>query len=199
MYQHFNSKFQRHVYIIHPGEYYATKEDVIISTVLGSCVAVVLYDTVNKFGGMNHFMLSVNFDTKSTNSYYISNSGKYGMYAMELLINDMLKKGAKKSQLIAKVFGGGTVLRMDKSYSNKIPQTNIDFAFTFLETEGIPIKTYDVGGDNARKVFLFPKTARILLKRIERTYAAPIQKEEKEYLEKIKKKNTEEGGEITLF
>jgi chemotaxis protein CheD len=183
MYTHFNARLNSIVSTIHPGEYYATKDDIIIGTVLGSCIAVALYDGKNRFGGLNHFMLP---GTLNPENFYISNSGKYGMYAMELLINSMIKLGSRKQDLTAKVFGGGSVLHKSTGFSNRIPENNIEFAFSYLKTEAIPVKSSDVGGVQARKIFFYPKTSKILLKRIGGKLITVVEKEEQVYYRKVK-------------
>ncbi len=191
MYTHFYSRFNSQVITIHPGEYHATKEPVIIATVLGSCVAVALYDKRNKFGGLNHFMLP---GTLNPDGAFLTSSGKYGLFAMEFLVNAMLKLGSRKQDLSAKVFGGGSVLKKAGGFGSHIPQSNIDFAFTYLNTEGIPVESSDVGGTHARKIFYFPQTSRILLKRITGKLIAAVEEEESAYFRRIKKE-TKKGFE----
>lgn len=194
MYHHFNQKFQRDVTIIHPGEYFTSGEDVIISTVLGSCIAVALYDPGTKLGGLNHFMLPGEL---SSRDFFTEEAGRYGMFAMELLINDMLKAGARRKRLVAKVFGGGHVL---STSAGNIPDSNIAFALRFLETEKIPIASRDLGGTDARKIFFFPTTARVLLKRFGGQNRKPIEREESRYLQRISKKPEGEAApEVTFF
>ena len=196
MHRHYNARFAKEVAILHPGEYFATGDDVIISTVLGSCIAVALFDRRNAIAGMNHFMLpgSVNRAT----DVVATETGKYGMYAMELLINQMMKMGSRRSDLTAKVFGGGHVLRSTVPGAGAVPKSNIKFAFDYLSLEKIPVEASDVGGTIARKVFLFPQTFRVLLKRITGNLIVDVEREEEAYLEKIKKQTTA-GGEVTLF
>lgn len=95
------------VVTLHPGEYYSTGEDLVLSTVLGSCVAVALFDPKRGIGGLNHFMLAGSVDAARP---LLSDAARYGMYAMELLINDLLKKGVRKQDLRAKVFGAASLL-----------------------------------------------------------------------------------------
>jgi chemotaxis protein CheD len=198
MYTHFNARFNSTVSTIHPGEYYATKDDIIIGTVLGSCIAVALFDERNRIGGLNHFMLP---GILNPENFYISNSGKYGMYAMELLINELIKLGSRKQDLTAKVFGGGSVLHKSTGFSNRIPENNIEFAFSYLKTEGIPIKSSDVGGVQARKIFYYPRTSKVLLKRIGGKMISVVEKEEFVYFQKVKKDAEKKikDGPTTLF
>ncbi len=195
MNRHFDRKFDREIAVIHPGEYLVTDEDIIISTVLGSCIAVALFDPIHHQGGLNHFMLPG--EVNRTN-VFADESGRYGLYAMELLINDLMKRGARKQNLVAKVFGGGHVLNTAQGH---IPESNIAFALEFLETENIPIAGSDVGGTDARKIFFFARTARVLLKRFGGRNAAPVEREEKAYLSKIKTPQRRETPveDVTIF
>lgn len=194
MYTHYNGRFERNVTILHPGEYYATGEDIIISTVLGSCIAVALYDPTTEMGGLNHFMLPGELHSRQ---FFAEESGRYGMYAMELLINAMLKNGARRDKLTAKVFGGGHVL---SGGAGNIPESNITFAMEFLETERIPVISSDVGGTDARKVLFFASTARVLLKRFGGQKAAPVQREERAYLSRISsQKKAKKDTDVTYF
>jgi chemotaxis protein CheD len=149
------------VWSIHIGGVYAGREGNVVRTVLGSCIAVCLRDTVNGVGGMNHFMLP-------GSGHEPSASTRYGVHAMELLINQCMALGADRNRLEAKVFGGGHVLRM-KEHAENVPSRNIRFALNFLETEKIPITRQDVGGYAAREVYFFPGTGRILLRRLTET------------------------------
>lgn len=194
MYTHYNARFGRNITIIHPGEYLATREDIIISTVLGSCIAVALHDPSTGMGGLNHFMLPGELHSRQ---FFAEESGRYGMYAMELLINDMLKNGARRDKLTAKVFGGGHVL---SGGTGNIPDSNITFAMEFLETERIPIISSDVGGTDARKVLFFVSTARVLMKRFGGQKAAPVEREEQAYLSRISsRKQTKKDSDVTFF
>jgi chemotaxis protein CheD len=194
LFRHSISQFEQELITIHPGEYYATADDTIISTVLGSCIAVGLYDAKAKLGGLNHFMLP---GEAGKIDLVRSPNAKYGMYAMELLINDLMKIGATRASLSAKVFGGGSVLRFADGGSSKIPGNNIDFAFEYLKKEGIPVTASDVGGRDPRKIFFFAQTGKVLLKRISGTVADLAEKEEERYLSNFFVKERE--GEITLF
>ena len=113
MNRYFDNHFQKDVVTIYPGEFYSTKENEMISTVLGSCVSIVLYDKENKVGGINHFMLAkdssiAELDTQNTNKKL----GKFGEYAIDLLIEDIKKHGGKVENFEAKVFGGGNIFNL---------------------------------------------------------------------------------------
>jgi len=195
VYIHKLSQFEQEVVTIHPGEYFATQADTIISTVLGSCIAVSLHDPARSMGGLNHFMLPGELGREGL---IRDPNAKYGMYAMELLVNELLKMGSKKKDLKAKVFGGGAVLRFSDGGTTRIPQSNIDFAFEYLKEEGIPILASDVGGREPRKIFMFPRSGKVLLKRIVPSQASLVEKEEERYLQVVREKEAE-GGEVTLF
>lgn len=189
MYTHFNYSFQKEIVTIHPGEYYVSSEDIYISTVLGSCISVALHDPQLKIGGLNHYMLPGTFKGFNT----ADKSGRYGVYAMELLINEMLKKGARRKNLRAKVFGGGNVLNS----ANKVGSNNARFALQFLETEQIPIDAQDVESDIARKVLFDPITGRVYLKKLSHTVIKKVEDIEVKHLQKISKKDV--YGDFTLF
>ena len=182
--------------IIHPGEFHACGGESIISTVLGSCVAVALCDPIRRVGGMNHFMLPGKI---GQTDIYRTEAGKYGINAMELLINALMKIGGRKEAFIAKIFGGGTILPITGKRVTNVSQDNISFAFKFLETEGIKIVSYDVGGTMARKVLLFPDSGKVLLKRISGSTLMPLGREETGYLSRLRKKEGEQGEFISFI
>lgn len=197
MYKRFSPKFNRNMVIIYPGEYHVSPVD-IIATVLGSCISVCIKDNKTGIGGMNHFMLPG--DVRSEDMF-LSASAKYGMFAMEQLINDMLKKGGSQKHFQAKVFGGGHVLNFRKTDGN-VPESNIDFVRAFLKMEQIDIVKEDVGGYTGRKILYFPDTAKVLLKRLKSTVDSKIIEAEQAYKTKLfqeKEKLQVEGGELTLF
>lgn len=130
------------------GEYAVTRQpDVTMSTVLGSCIAACVYDPVSRIGGMNHFLLPESKNAAHT-------SLKYGTYLMELLINDLLKGGADRRQLRAKLFGGARMSQI----LNDIGGQNIIFGRKFLQREGIPIEMESVGGTQARRIQFVPSS-----------------------------------------
>jgi len=178
-----------------PGEFGATAEARIYSTVLGSCVAVALYDARARVGGMNHFMLPGVIEERR---FYLSESGRYGMYAMELLINEVIKCGGNRKALVAKVLGGGSVLQ-SVGFASRIPENNVNFALDYLGAEKIPIASRHVGGNFGRKIYFFAVTGRVLLRRLGRESAAPVGKEESEYLIRARKEAEDTGDRLTLF
>ena len=139
--------------IINPGEYYATISTEVITTLLGSCVAACLYDPRKKLIGMNHIMLSNPRYSKDM-PIHISEAGRYGIHAMELLINDMMDKGTNRSLLRAKVFGGATIINKENNSGNFscVGQVNCKFIREFLQAENIPVDAEDLGGDFGRVI-----------------------------------------------
>ncbi len=196
MYQYFDSKFQKQTMNIAPGEFFASGEDIMINTVLGSCVAVALTDPSIKFSGLNHFMLTKTVDMeaiKSREKYF--NLERYGVFAMEALINLLLKAGGRKSNFVAKVFGGSSVLETKSSHM-EIGKENIKFALEFLKTERIPVAAEDTGGVLARKIYLDVKDFRVKVRKI-KTDRTNLDRLMKEYKERLS--GTEDGGRVVLF
>ncbi|MBN2039824.1 MAG: chemotaxis protein CheD [Spirochaetes bacterium] len=161
MYSTPSKKFNKEITVIHPGEFHVSGEDKIISTLLGSCVAVCLHDPVNSVSGMNHFMLP----GRITKSDIINDDyAKYGTSAIYNLLLQLYKHGAKKENLIAKIFGGGHVL--DKITDKKgIPFDNIRVAKLYMEIEDIPIVDIDVGDKFTRKIFMDVRSGKVFLKK----------------------------------
>ena len=138
MTHHFSHRFHKEMWIINPGEFMASGEDIVIGTILGSCISVVLHDSVSRVGGMNHFLLSdVGYHVDVDSPQFLVTKGRFGIHAMELLINEMLKKGASRKELQAKVFGGANMLISSNAQGSTVPQKNIEFALRFLEKERI--------------------------------------------------------------
>ncbi len=189
----YNSKFDREIMHIHPGEYYISSEDAIY-TILGSCVSVVLYSERQRIGGMNHFMLPSTSELFPEKDY----QGRYGVHAMELLINGLMKAGIKKRELTAKVFGGGNVLNAEPGSRYHIGIKNTDFVFEFLATENIPVLARDTGEDYGRKIFFFPENGKVLVSRIVKTTSLVYLDEEK-YMDTIEKKSEKRDTKIILF
>jgi chemotaxis protein CheD len=137
------------------------------STVLGSCVATCLYDPGSHVGGMNHFLLSeppANLPGAQVDEHY-------GVYLMELLVNEMLSRGARKSSLKAHLYGGANVNRN----MMRIGTMNAEFAREFLRREGIALMREDLGGTNARRVDFRPASGQVRLRTVEDRFAPPVQ------------------------
>jgi len=154
-------KFGQNVKILSIGEYYATNRKEGIATVLGSCIAACIYEEGGTIGGMNHFLVPGDFRDEEI---FLSPVARYGMFAMELLMGELIKLKVDRDRLRAKIFGGADLL--DKTTSASVGQNNIRFIKSFLSMEGIPIVSNDLGGRVARKVFFFPHSGKVMVKRI---------------------------------
>lgn len=153
---------QRRQYCIIAGECHVTRGDVVLSTVLGSCVSVCLFTEKGGYCGMNHFMLPCRSSRyTAVDNVLHTNSGFFGINAMEIMINDLMKRGVDRRRLKAKVFGGANVLAV-KSGSRSVGEQNVDFILKFLEVEKIPLAACSTGGDFARKILFFAESADVL-------------------------------------
>lgn len=190
----FSTKLGKPVVTLRAGEVYASQAGEVIFTVLGSCIATCLYDFRLRAGGMNHFLLP---SMGCTGEILSTDEGRYGVYAMELLIGRLVKLGAQRHSLRAKLFGGSNVLRLDHG-GRALAESNIRFAREFLELERIPIMTEDVGGQEGRKILLFSDDARVLLKRFPMKPEHAIVKKEESHRQAVLLRQSEKPC-LTLF
>lgn len=174
-----------------PGEYYVTGREVMLVTVLGSCVAACIRDRNTGIGGMNHFMLPDNKDGGNP----VGLAGRYGTYAMELMINQLIKQGARRKDLEAKVFGGGNVLR-GFTVAN-VGERNAEFVLGYLQTENIAVAAQDLLDIYPRKVYYFPKTGRTLVKQLRSVHNDTIVERERDYIARIRSSDVQ--GDVELF
>lgn len=178
---------------ISPGEYYYTDKDMVIVTVLGSCVSACIRDNKSGIGGMNHFMLPDGGGADKDSP--ISESMRYGSYAMEVLINQLIRNGARRENLEAKIFGGGNVL---KSFTTtNVGERNAAFVKRFLKDEGIKVTSEDLLDIYPRKVYYFPKTGKVLVKKLKELNNFTLVKREEAYASKLK--TSDVGGDVDLF
>ena len=175
-----------------PGEYYATARDMLLVTVLGSCVCACIRDKVSGIGGMNHFMLP---DAGQDQNNPLGEAARYGTYAMEILINQLLKMGANRNNFEAKVFGGGAVLR-GFTVAN-IGEKNAEFVLKFLKTEKIHIAAQDLLDIYPRKVYFFPHTGLVRVKKLKQVHNDTIISRESEYVTRLHYAKME--GDVELF
>lgn len=176
-----------------PGEVYVTGENEMITTVLGSCVSACIRNPNTHVGGMNHFMLP-QMGASASMLALDGTTARYGNWAMEVLINEILKHGGSKSDLEVKLFGGGKVL---DNMTMDIGKRNIDFVFNFLGKEGVPITAHDVGDRFPRKLLYFPNTGKVKVRKLQSTNQASVVSRETAYLLDIEK--APRDGEIDLF
>lgn len=188
---YYDHRFKMDAVKILPGEYYVSARELLMVTVLGSCVCACMRDRLNGIGGINHFMLP---DDKREEEHF-GRSMRYGDYAMEILINQLIKLGARRQYLEAKVFGGGNVLTGFKS--NLVGERNARFVLEYLATEGIPVIARDLLGNYPRKVYFFPDSGRVLVKRLRSLHNDTIIERELTYRQRLRQSHLE--GEIELF
>ncbi|HUK02339.1 MAG TPA: chemoreceptor glutamine deamidase CheD [Steroidobacteraceae bacterium] len=178
-----------------PGEYYVTCNDEAITTVLGSCISACVRDPHKRIGGMNHFMLPEDASS-GHNSWLTPGVGlatRYGSYAMESLVNDLLKLGAARERLEFKLFGGGKIL----ASLTDVGARNIEFIYGFIKIEGYKISAEDLGGTQPRKVVYFPADGRARVRRLRPIENRSIADREQIYMANLSK--GQDGGEVELF
>jgi len=167
-----------------PGEFYITASGEGITTVLGSCISACVRDAGLGVGGMNHFMLPED-TTQGRSSWLDGPAGlatRYGSFAMESLINGLLRMGARRERLEVKVFGGGHVLRA----AIEVGDHNITFARQWLRMEGFRVIAEDVGGDTPRRVIYMPSTGKAQVRRLRATAGGEIEVREQRHLHALR-------------
>jgi chemotaxis protein CheD len=182
----YDAHFKNDAVKILPGEYFVHDEDMLIMTTLGSCIAACIYDRNAKVGGMNHFMLPDG----------AGDSGRYGSYAMELLINEMMKRGANRMTMEAKVFGGGQVV--SGMTTMNVGERNTNFVMDYLKTERIPIVSKDVLDVYPRKVCFLPGSGKAMVKRLAPTNTDALLAQDRAAAQKAVPATTG-GGSVDLF
>lgn len=141
------------------GDCYISTGGEMLTTILGSCISACIRDPYARIGGMNHFLLPGNGSANQC-----SEGARYGVFAMESLINGILKRGGHKQRLEVKIFGGGNVMQ----HAGRIGSMNAVFIRDFLQKEGLPIAMEDLGGDLPRRVHYYPDTGKVMLRRLKR-------------------------------
>lgn len=190
-----NKDFECYGARILPGEYYVTKNEESVYTTLGSCISACIRDRKLGIGGMNHFMLPSTdvSEADAWKSASVSAATRYGNYAMEHLINGILRNGGQRQNLEVKIFGGGRILES----MTDVGKRNIDFVRDYLRTEGLQVLTEDVGDIYPRMVVYFPQIGKVRVKRLRSLHNNVIASQETSYIESIKKAPV--GGDIELF
>lgn len=176
-----------------PGQYYVTVHDEAVVTTLGSCVSACIRDRVFGIGGMNHFMLpDERIRENGAGTKMGSESARYGVFAMELLINEILKNGGRRENLEIKITGGGQVL----ANHTDIGKRNIDFVRHFLDIEGLEVTAEEVGDIYPRKVYYFPNTGKVRVRKLRNTHRHVISKDERDYRESLLRRQTQSHVEL---
>jgi chemotaxis protein CheD len=185
----FDAHFKNEAVKVLPGEFFVHDEDILILTTLGSCIAACLWDRDRRIGGMNHFMLPEG----AANG---ADAGRYGSFAMELLINEMMKRGASRGSMEAKVFGGGAVISGMSSIN--VGERNTQFVLDYLRTERIPVVSKDVLDVYPRKVCFLPASGKAMVKRLASTNTDSLVAQERAAAQRAVPA-TAAGGSIDLF
>jgi chemotaxis protein CheD len=156
--RYFSTRYQREIVMIKAGEFFTTTSPIIIGTVLGSCVAACIRDTVRGGAGMNHFMLpgAARVDALAPDAPSL----RYGAFAMESLINEFIRRGSQRADLEAKVFGGASLAVL----TSDVGRQNASFVTRYLAAEEIRVSVCDLGGSAPRKLHLFVESGRVLVK-----------------------------------
>src|SRR5689334_9351229 len=176
---------------IFPGQYFVTDRDIVLVTVLGSCVAACIRDTRNGVGGMNHFLLP----DAARDASPASRSARYGSFAMEVLINQLIRHGAHREHMEAKVFGGGSVL--PDLRSSGVGESNARFIVDYLRKERVQVVAKDLLDDCARKIYFFPATGRVLVKKLRQLHNVTVLAREQDYSRRLM--DVEVSGDVELF
>lgn len=171
-----------------PGEFYVTRSAEVIATTLGSCVSTCIRDPHIGIGGLNHFMLPE--DPRNDAG---GGAMRYGFFAVERLINVLIKHGARREQLEIKIFGGGKVI----PGMSDVGRANIEFVRRYFETELLDIVAEDVGGNYARRVRYYPETGRVMVKRLPTGETSEVVRNEKALKERLSLRPP--VGEVELF
>ena len=180
---------------IHPGEYYVTAAGEMVTTVLGSCISACIRCAETKIGGMNHFMLpeEVSGGRDSWEVTNVNAGTRYGTFAMEHLINSILRFGGNKHALEVKLFGGGRVMQLQLDVAAR----NVRFINEFVNQEGLRVLSSDLGGVHPRKVNYFPENGKVRMKKLTVTPNDTLVKREQSYREELVRQPQE--TEIELF
>jgi chemotaxis protein CheD len=186
---YYDAHFRNDAVKVLPGEFFVYDEDILIMTTLGSCIAACLWDRSQRIGGMNHFMLP---DGVADGA----DAGRYGSFAMELLINEMIKRGATRSTMEAKVFGGGAVITGMNTIN--VGERNTQFVLDYLRTERIAVVSKDVLDIYPRKVCFLPASGKAMVKRLASTNTDALAAQERAAAQKAVPV-VSRGGSVDLF
>ncbi len=189
-----DTRFPYEVASILPGEFFVSREPMVVYTVLGSCISACIRDPIARVGGMNHFLLPAPKDPASGDSWG-GESTRYGSFAMEQLINGILKRGGLRQRLEVKLFGAG------KIYDGNIDvgARNIEWVLNYLKTEGFTVTGSNLGDVFPRKVYYFTDSGRVLMKKIERIKNRTIYERETQYQQHLRHEQDEQQSDVTLF
>lgn len=176
---YFDPYFEQDAVKVLPGSYYVTARDMILVTVLGSSVCACVRDHLSGIGGVCHFMLP----EREPREAWASSAQRYGEHAMGTLITQLIKSGAKKHRLQAKLFGASDALKSPKGHSMGV--YNSQFVMCYLEQRGIPVLSHDLMDIYPRKVYFFPRSGRVLVKKLKKLNNTTLLDREAEYYKRL--------------
>ena len=191
--RYWDGRNQTYAAKILPGEYYVTTADELVVTVLGSCVAACIRDPHFGIGGMNHFMLPVAGELAGCTATSLSSAARYGNFAMEHLVNAILKHGGRRDHLEVKLFGGGRIL----SQMTDVGHRNILFVRDYVQKEGLRVVAEDLGGPYPRKVLYHPLTGKVWMKKLRSLHNDTVVERERAYLSRLEREPV--AGSVELF
>lgn len=201
---HFNRFYhpqkEKHIVKVLPGGLYCTKRsDELIATGLGSCIAACVWDEFAGVGGMNHFLLPFDSQTQIHSwqpDSLVSTASRYGIHAMEMLLNSLIERGAKRRNIQMKLFGGAQML----GRRSMIGEKNVAFILNYVEQEHLHVVAHDLGGLEPRKVMFEPLTGKAWLKRIPFTEVHRLQHQEEKYAHQLdKESHRKRDDDVELF
>ncbi len=184
---------------LQPGGIYCTDQSELICTGLGSCVSACIWDDVTGVGGMNHFLLpfaNMNQQMHWHLDELPATPARYGVHAMEMLINSLLHRGANRERLQVKLFGGAQMM----GRNSRIGEQNIEFILSYTKNEDLNVVCHDLGGLEPRKIMFDPMTGRAWLKRIPFAEVHHIKAQETQYaceLERLTRQD--DDNDVELF
>jgi len=185
----FSKRWGRDIVTIGPGGVHLATEGELVATLLGSCVSACIRDVALGIGGMNHVMVPLERPDDAANARLVATA--YGAYAMEVLINELLKVGASRSRLEVKIFGGGRMLRG----MTDIGSRNIDFVRHYLHVEGLRLVGEDVGGTWPRKIVFAPESGRVKVRKLQSRLERIVEQE----TAATQAQPSTEAGSVELF
>lgn len=192
---YWDAHFGKEAVKVLPGEFFVHDEDVLVMTTLGSCIAACLWDRERRVGGMNHFLLP---DGGGSGPAGGDASGRYGSFAMDQLIGELVKRGATRSTMEAKIFGGGAVIGGMSSLN--VGERNTDFVLEYLRTERITVVSKDVMGVYPRKVCYLPASGKAMVKRLATTNTDALVAQERSAAQRMgSAAGAAAGGTVDLF
>lgn len=190
-----SSRFNKDLFILYPGDYLATKDDCILGTITGSCVAVCLFDEDRRIAGMGHFIVP---GALGTEGIVVDQIAQRGIASMELLMGEIVKSGGDRRFLRAKIFGAGYV-NTGMNTSRELSESNIRFIHEYFTIERIHVERIDLGGDFRRKIY-FSASDGVVYRQILRNNedSSEFVKLEREYIDS-EFRNKKRPGRVILF